>query len=550
MCGIFYIHHTSEEVRKKIGRMLTKAVYRGPDGQNALFFDQFSIAHNLLAIHNKVTQPIETENYVLSYNGEIYNHQNLAQKHQINDYINDSDLLFKLLSLKGTAIVEEINGMFAFVWVDLKAKKTYLCRDHYGQKPLFYYQQKNTFFASSSLKALEEVIGNQNPTNQQIKHYLAFKYFPVNEPFGDIKNLSGGTLLCFDWETARAEKQNFKSPSTINSQINLALKDSIVNQTKDLKKVALLLSGGLDSSILALELCQQNINFEAFTLDLGSKSDDVIFAKKLSQQQGFKLNLVPLSTSHFNNFIASVDLPVGDSAFYLQYLLSQHIAPYSKVLLSGNAADELFGGYRRHMAFNQYLKRKKIWLTLSKISRRKGTGIAHFLNAIEEDSKSTFVNFCRSAFDLKVAHCSDTSIENLLDALVFDQKNYLTADLLSVADQSSMAFGLEHRSPYLDQAILWHAAIPTLRKKILKAPYQQALQKITKRKKIGFGVNFTSIWGKEKQEELIKHSVLLSAYLSANELQNIQKIIGYWHPKYSNEYWSLSILLNWLHARQ
>jgi asparagine synthase (glutamine-hydrolysing) len=556
MCGIHYIQSKNREDLSKISQMIDASEHRGMDGKNHLIGENFAIGHNLLAINGKVNQPFENEQFILSFNGEIYNYKELATKHQITDYQNDAEVLFKLLCRNGMKILEELDGMFAFVFIDKIDQKTYFARDFYGQKPLFYSTDKNLFVASSELKNLKLFSGQKpNISKDEIKHFLTFKF--VNSSiFKNFKQLKPATFLCID-KNFNVEEKSYTLHLSNTPNLKESIIKSIELQSDSNHRPAVFFSGGLDSSIVLYELHKLGKNPIAYTIDNSEidskyKTKDLKYSKDFCQKLGIEHHLIKPEKNQFQDFIQSMDLPVGDGAFYLQWLLSKEISKNHKIAFSGNGADELFAGYRRHSAFDYYLQNNLIIKVITKIkfifsdkSKQK------FLQSINSKSKAqTFENFTKTGFDFHKNTFIQKAEFSLKDALKFDQENYLPKNCLSISDQSAMTFGLELRNPFLcnDLTAFFDNSSPRVGKKSLKEIYSliPEFEPIINRKKEGFGIPFYAFWGKEISTEFLELLNYLKEFLTENEFSQIAKTVQKFDDNYSNEYWSLWVLLNWL----
>jgi asparagine synthase (glutamine-hydrolysing) len=562
VCGIHFIQSNSESDLNKITLMTQGSQNRGPNGVNTSFGllsnCKFTLGHNLLSILGDVVQPIENELHSLSYNGEIYNYLDLAKEYNIENTANDASVLFELLSKFGTEIIQELDGMFAFVWVDKKLDLTIIGRDYFGQKPLFYHSSETLFVASSEQKNLLNFIP-KNINRETVRDILTFKS-SSQSIYKHIKQVKAGTYICLD-SNFNFSCTAFKPKSRNSDNLSKALKESIDMHCVGLLEPAVLLSGGLDSSIILTELVDLGHRPVAYTIETDRYEDkkEVYSASNLCKDLEIEHHIVKADKSLFDEFVNSIDHVVGDGAFYFQWLLARQIKDKHNFALCGNGADELFGGYRRHLAFSYYLKYKSIFLVLKQVtfltSLFPNSSFSKFLKAIDKDQKTTFVNFTKSQLKINSATYHHSEYFDLAQVLLFDQNNYLPNDLLSISDQSSMAFGIEFRSPFLSNDVFSISRNLNVRDKIknggknhLRNLYRNnpKLKHILNRKKQGFGIEFTQYWGLEGKASLLDSLKTIEYFLSTAEIQHIQNQINCYSPNLSNEYWTILILGKWL----
>ncbi len=563
MCGIHYILSKNSKETEKISSLLIGASHRGPDGSQSNFGNlgnsYYAIGHNLLSVVDVVQQPLVSDEYCLSYNGELYNYLDLAKKYSVSNTKNDATVLFELLKQKGMDILPELNGMFAFIWIDKPTCKTYLARDYFGQKPLYYSLKESTFKASSVQKKLVHSTYIHTAAVREVLMYKSTHH----SIYDGVSVLEAGHYLCIDHQLD-CKKFSFEIMSNHQKNGPLCFENSITSHCIGKGRPAVLVSGGLDSSLILHTAHSQVKNPIAYTLDTSTYevSDDVKSAKKLCHVLGVEHQIIQAERDFFDAFIDTIDQPIGNGAFYFQYLLAKQMRKNHTYALSGNGADELFGGYQRHNAFRHYHKNKKSWLLLAKLKSllslcpggQKKESLVTFLHALDQSEKQTFINFTKTKVFLKEGYDKIDPF-NLQNALDFDVHNYLKTDVLATADQSSMAFGLEIRSPFIDADLYaWSKTLSPEEKLLnhgkfhLKAlfPNSSVLNEIKQRKKVGFGISFTSFWGRNMQIELLDLSSVLVHFVTNAELLHIQQLIKLWKPSLSNEYWAILILCKWL----
>lgn len=481
--------------------MLHRIKHRGPDATHStsLQLPQGTayLGHHQLRIidpSKQNEQPIVSPDgrYSLIYNGEIYNYQALKNTLRQSGVQfrtkGDTEVLLHWLITHGREGISELNGMFAFVFIDNQTGNILLARDRFGVKPLYYSTQGNSFLACSEIKGLlaSELIPKV-PNVSQIGHYLRYRHALAPETFFQgIYELPPGTSLMLSDNRPDAsplpyvneivsEESHSGDIKTVKDTLLQAVERQLVADVP----LGIFLSGGIDSTlILALmrELGHQHV--PAFVMGADSAlgafgSQDLQYARKAAAQYGAELTEMPIPNDlldQIDDYIPLLDQPIADSAGMLTSLLSQQAVTDVKVVLSGAGADEFFGGYERHLAFQRYLTHRN-WLVpmaplLKATTSLLPDGFAHplrkkarlarkFLNALDKNPRTTFNHF-RS---LQFSGTPDTNawpIENLplLDAALWqDQNHYLVSDILAMSDQTTMTHGLEMRVPYLDNEL-------------------------------------------------------------------------------------------------
>ncbi|MFA6974334.1 MAG: asparagine synthase (glutamine-hydrolyzing) [Parcubacteria group bacterium] len=355
MCGISGMLGKISE--KKLDAMVFAQNHRGPDGTGKYIFGNLALGHNRLKIRglNSGKQPIVDGQNALAYNGEIYNTKELEEELK-ESYECDSNLLFELLTRFGTSIIQKLEGEFAFAFASNDS--LYLTRDPFGVKPLYYYEGKETFYFASEIKALilcmkEKAEIGYIDTKNYVKPYG--DYTPIKQ----IRQVLPGTIMKIKHAHGQFQKNTtqyfeLKSNLILNSRENAsqvlekALETSIEEMMASDVKVGLLLSGGIDSAILAYVLSKQNKKIQAFSVG-SEEQNEFEDAQIVAEEFGLDLKTIILD----ENFILeqagtaiknmeTFDAGQLPTAIAMEKLFSKVT---TKVVLSGEGADELFGGY-------------------------------------------------------------------------------------------------------------------------------------------------------------------------------------------------------------
>jgi asparagine synthase (glutamine-hydrolysing) len=362
MCGYLGIKNNSK--RNDLKKLLYSLGHRGPDEANYYEKEGISIIHNRLAIIDPKggKQPmISSEGNILSYNGEIYNFKEIqTQKNFTNTKFNsDTELLFYLLNTIG---VEKtcalIDGMFSFFYYDKKNDMSYLCRDISGQKPLYYSYKNNELIFSSEINPIVKIKNTNNLNLNNIKKYLIIDYFPGEQTlFDNIKKVLPGYIYKF--KNGKVDQVNFSQSIIENKKKytsdNLITLDNILNDS--VKKtlisdapIGILLSGGLDSSIITAIAKKYDNNIPTFSASFVNKTyDESEYIEFIAKNLGIKNYLYKFTEldlkNSINQFLEYLDEPFADPSMISTFLLCKFTREKVKVALTGDGSDELFAGY-------------------------------------------------------------------------------------------------------------------------------------------------------------------------------------------------------------
>ncbi|MDD5254278.1 MAG: diphthine--ammonia ligase [Candidatus Nanoarchaeia archaeon] len=339
MCGIIGIFNREDALN--LARTGLKEIeYRGKDSFNLYAQKDFSLGHCLHSIVNKVKQPIINKGTLVS-NCEVYNWKGLSKKYKLNAK-NDSHLLSLVLEKKNIKeVLEELDGDYAFAYI--KDNQLILARDIIGIKPL-WYSNSNGFSFASERKALEKI------------------------GFTNIIELNPRKILIYDIKTKKIriiQRKFFRISPKINLSKEkiiyhiISLLKSSVKKRIPKKKFALLFSGGLDSSLIALTLKKLGCDFTCYTVGLdnpiGEEAEDIVYARKAAKNIGVKLKIVKIKENRIEDYLKKIVPLIEDSnvikvgvalTFYLA--CEQAKKDNCKVIFSGTGIEDIFAGYERH----------------------------------------------------------------------------------------------------------------------------------------------------------------------------------------------------------
>ena len=556
VCGIAgIIDRTNPPDDAILTQMVDALVKRGPDDEGRLLHDAVGLVHRRLSIIDLAggRQPIlnEDETLALVCNGEVYDFSVLRERlenqgHQFRTH-SDSEVILHLYEEKGPACLNDLNGMFAIAIVHLDSGKLFLARDRFGQKPLFYAEHEGRIaFASgpAPLKDLPWVDTTIDPT--AIHDFLEYQYVPCPRSiYKGIKKLPPGWYAV--WADGKLSATPYWQP-ILTADFKGTYEDAQA-ETRRLFKAAVnrrlvadvplgtFLSGGMDSGLISAMAVQCGIN-DLSTFSIGfpeKKYDERKYAELTARHLGTDhhfLEVTPDSFSDLEEVVALYEEPFSDSSMLPTALLCQFTRQNITVALSGDAADELFGGYYRYKVIQAFQKLKTIPTRLRRplavallkilpnsIEERTFFGkinrlidlsrydhLEQYLNLIsrfpgtlrhslyQDDVAETLSNYDGLSFLKANFTQRDTWIDSIVE---LECRTYLPEDILVKVDRASMGHALEVRSPFLDVELAEFAfSLPfsfkqkgSLRKRILCDAFSDLLpEQIFQRPKMGFGL--------------------------------------------------------------
>ena len=480
--------------------------HRGPDSDGRQYWTHGDatvyFGHTRLAIQDLSpagAQPMTSPcgRYALIFNGEVYNHLDLRNRMSGIAWRGHSDtetILHHLMQV-GIDGVKDLNGIFALAFYDLDRAQVHLARDPYGVKPLYYHLHGHKLAWSSEVRGLKGLLGNLELNTNALYQFLKLRYVPSPETmWKSVLKLEPGHRLTFDLNTARTTKEFYAYRPNVTHHIleqdALICLDELVNQAVERQlladvPIALLLSGGVDSGLLAM-LAQKHSGEQIATFtagfDIQTDANELEEAQETARILGTKHHEVILKTedffTNFEKFIRVVEEPNGSSSIFPIYFLSQaiHDAGY-KVALTGQGVDEPWNGYARYNLQNLMDGFPQGISGMLGFMQRFNLGdkVRRGLNAVlEEDRISRFIE-SYSLFDNKMLaglapgvftegnanalygrlagrynlyDLDDQSAVKAMSAL--DLRMNLSDDLLLYTDKISMWHALELRVPFLD----------------------------------------------------------------------------------------------------
>jgi len=370
MCGIAGFNFID---KKLLQSMNDAQAHRGPDGEG-MYFDNVSFGHRRLAIIDtsvEANQPMIYKHYVIVFNGEIYNFKEikaeLAQKNHHFNTNSDTEVILHAFDEWGIACQEKFNGMWAFCIYDKKSKRLFLSRDRFGIKPLYYYFDGDKFIFASEILAIKQHDINLSINIEAINFYFYQKYIGGNQSiFKEVKKLEPGRFIQFDLKSRKFEiKKYYHLEDEIKSAIQIPVNEKI-NKIRDLIEDAVdkrlisdvpvgsFLSGGIDSSLISSIISGNHPKFDVFSIGFYESSfNELDYAKLVAKNINVKhhYKMLNIDEDLIFHVIGQLNEPFGDPSLIPTFLLSKMTRKNVTVALSGDAGDEVFGGYDTYLAF-------------------------------------------------------------------------------------------------------------------------------------------------------------------------------------------------------
>jgi asparagine synthase (glutamine-hydrolysing) len=570
MCGVsgYFSRFEDMDYSNALDASLKNQHYRGPDAQSKWMNKRVGLAHARLSIidlSSKANQPMHDEaNHLhIVFNGEIYNYKSLKSELLKKGYAfqseSDTEVLLQGYKYWGVEVFERLNGMFVIAIYDENTNEIIVARDRFGIKPLYYYLDERNFFFASEMGSLLSFPIKRKLNHAALNEYFRFSYIPNNQSIlKNIVQLEPGSFLRITNNDIERKKYYSIESKRIDISYNDALKGVSDRLNRSVERrlladvpVATFLSGGIDSSIITMLAAQNSPGIHSYSAGFSEYPyfDEAALAKIWGQKLAVKHSVIDLRQDELlasiDNLITAISEPFADTSTIAYYLLSKKVAEFNKVVLSGDGADELFGGYRKHKA--EYLIRKypslsAIASTFGFVSRgsdgsrnSKLGNIKRQINKWSEANKlsneeryflwaSMATENERDGLLLKQEKGQqwDSNYKSINDILKKDMEMVLPGDMLYKVDRSSMLHSLEVRVPFLDHELVDYVfSLPSewklkggMRKAILKDAFQTQLSKeLIARNKKGFEV---PIWDwlrgplKDKVDAVLNEEVIRS----------------------------------------
>ena len=564
MCGFVGFCDDSKNKKKIIRDMADIIKHRGPDSDGYYVDNNIALGFRRLSIIDldKGSQPIfnEDKDKVIVFNGEIYNYKEIREElkskgHKFSTNTDTEVILHGYEEYKED-ILNKLRGMFAFVIYDIKEKSLFGARDFYGIKPFYYYYDNENFLFGSEIKSF---LGSPNFKKElnkdMLSQYLTFQCSIGEDTFfkNTYKLLPGHYFIYKDKELeikkyyeVKLEPNDDKSLDEWVSGIREVIDNSVLAHKVSDVEVGSFLSSGVDSSLIAkLSSVDKTFtvgydNKKYSEIDYAKEFSDKInvsnVSKKISKEEYFK---------EFSNVQYYMDEPLADASAVMLYFLSKTASKHVKVCLSGEGADEIFGGYNIYHEpysvswYNKipYFIRKCIGILVYPFRNYTGFNFLYRRSKKIEDryignafifepndakkivnfnyGNKTYKDFTKPYYD-KV---SDLDVVTKMQYIDFNF--WLIYDILLKADKMSMANSLEVRVPYLDREVIEYASKLPSKYKIVGNETKYAFRKVAKeeladkvadKKKLGFPVPIREWLKEDDVYQEVKNMFLESGY--------------------------------------
>lgn len=548
MCGYVGFTNKISDADAVLEKMMDKIVHRGPDYGGAYVDDGIAMGHRRLSIIDLESgnQPIfnEDESLVLNFNGEIYNFEQLredliAKGHTFQTHV-DSEVLIHSYEEYGCEFLLNLRGMFSFVIWDKNNQSIFGARDFFGIKPLYYANMDETFMFGSEIKSfLPHPHFSKELNTSALHHYLSFQYSPGSESFfKNVYKLPPAHYFIYkdgEMEIKKYWQVDFKADDSKTQEqwideVEKVFLDSVAMHKISDVEVGSFLSSGIDSSYVT---AAANVD-KTFTVGFEpERYNEIGYAKELSKHIGVQ-NINKLITSEeywssLSQIQYQMDEPLADPAAVALYFVAKLASEHVKVVLSGEGADEIFGGYNIYqepltgMAYNRipFFIRSIIGNIAALLPAKRGL---NFLVRRGKKLEQRFIGnayiftkkqrnkllrkplevesaeqFCKQHYDAVKENDQITKMQYI------DLNMWMVGDILLKADKMSMAHSLELRVPFLDTKIMDLArTIPTkyrcnLKKTkfVLREAAGRSIPRVAAdKKKLGFPVPIRN-WLKE-----------------------------------------------------
>jgi len=645
MCGICGFTGQNVDRGQVLTDMMNRIIHRGPDGAGQYMDDEIAMGFRRLSIIDLEggDQPMHTEDgrLVITFNGEIYNYRELREELKGRGHSfrtrSDTEVLLHGYSEYGVKILDRLRGMFAFVIWDTRKKELFGARDMFGIKPFYYAQAGGSFIYGSEIKSILEYPGYEREVNlEALEQYMSFQYSVLPETFfkGIFRLPAGHYMIWKDGklrtrryfdpmltpvkakdrekeegrktvgekavgEKAAGEKAAGEKADSHNcidgsgagqsahdrlvDEIDRAVQESVRYHMVSDVEVASLLSSGVDSSYVAATFK----GAKTFTVGFDYETyNEIPYAEALSGEVGIRNYSKIISTreywKEFPKIQYYMDEPLADASAAALYFVDREASRHVKVILSGEGADELFGGYviyHEPFSLNAYQKipagvRRAAAAAVSVLpGHPKGKGfIMRGAKPVEErfignanvytvklrnrvlrhTTKNSDPKNLTAPYYRRARHLSDTEKMQYID-LNF----WLQGDILLKADKMSMAHGLESRVPFLDRGVFTTAKNIPLEEKISRTNTKTAFREAARRyipeaaaqkKKLGFPVPIRIWLRQDKYYGIVKKAFLskeAQLFFHTEELMKLLDAHRAGREDYSRQIWTVYTFLVW-----
>ena len=601
MCGICGFTGFSEVDRELIlNNMQGKIVHRGPDSEGKFIDTKAALGFRRLSIidlSEDGSQPMTNEDNSIAivFNGEIYNYKQLREElinrgHIFKSHA-DTEVLIHGYEEYGHELPQKLRGMFSFLIWNSNTEEIFCARDFFGIKPFYYTTDPGFIFASEIKCILEHPSYKKEFNENALESYLSFQYSALPETFfkgiyklppAHYMTIKNGEIRQVRYWEPEFTSVECSEQDAID-KIDVVMQDSIKSHMISDVEVGSFLSSGVDSSYVAA--CFKGS--KTFTVGFDyEKYNEIDFAKSLSEEVGIENYNKLITTQEYWDILPTVqyhmDEPLADPAAVALYFVSQLASKHVKVVLSGEGADELFGGYNIYkepldLASLQKLplflrkfaasfvsllpfsfKGKNYLIRGSKSVEERFIGNANMFSVKERNrALKNAPNFCTPQDVTRPFYSKVSELDDISKMQYIDIHTWLIGDILLKADRMSMAHSLELRVPFMDKYVCSTALSLPLKLRVNKENTKYAMrkaallhipQKTASRKKLGFPVPIRIWLREEKYYSIIKEAFSSEAatlYFNTNYLIELLDSHKKGKKDNSRKIWTVYMFLVW-----
>ena len=534
MCGINGIVSKDKNKEKLIRDMNDKIIHRGPDAEGIYVDKDVALGQRRLSIIDLAggNQPIynKDKSVLIIYNGEVYNYKEL--KKELSEYEfqteSDTEVILHGYEKWGHDLPKKLRGMFAYAIYDKNKNEIFISRDHFGIKPLYYYQNDDVILFGSELKSFLVHPKFVKELNKKLLGpYLTFSFTPTDETFfKNVYRLPGGHSMTIDVKNKKINIERYykvefgttnESFDTMVDEISRVMDESVKHHLISDVEVGSFLSSGVDSSYL-VSLAKPDKTY-TIGFDL-AKYSEIDYAKDLTDKLNIKNISEKISKEEYMKAIPDVyyhmDEPTADGCAIAVYFLSRLASKDVKVVLSGEGADEFFGGYNSYDD-NFYTKlplfiRKALASICSILPKNK---ITRYIIRRGKSLEESYVSINRTYYDdelsdvlnsndyinnkdiVKDVYNEYSEYDKLNKMLAIDIRYWLSNNILNIVDKMTMTHSIESRVPFTDIDVFKVSSLLPRKYKVSDGVTKVALRNAAKRvipndaykkKKLGFPV--------------------------------------------------------------
>jgi len=626
MCGIFgrYVWNAAPNDPHELAPLVDLLQHRGPDGGGYWSEGPYFFGHRRLSIidlSEAGAQPMATKDgrYVVTFNGEIYNYIELRDELRAKGYVFatdcDTEVLLHGYDAWGDALLERLTGMFAFALADRAKGELLLARDRFGEKPLLYRETNGEVVFGSELAPLAAYAHEGREVDlDALGGYLCLNFVPGDRTLlAGVRRVPPGALRKYGPKGLLSARSYYRPKPdhddrvargdmrAVLDELRVRLDDAVRVALRADVPLALFLSGGIDSSLVAESAVRQGTLHAAFCIDVQEKSfSEWDNAKWVADRLRLRLERVPLGPSVLEDFLSIVshaDDPLADSSAVAVWQLARATAKEFKVAVSGDGGDELFGGYLTykatavHRAVTSRLGPVRSALTRAapRIRARETKvsttykllrflraaalppGEAHFTwngawlpsEAASLVSGDAAKELARGAVQRMASRHGISAHPHLGELQEVDAGEYLPNDILAKVDRMTMAHSLESRAPLLNHRLAGLALAATPRfeqtiahppKRLLRTLADETFgPRVSRAKKQGFSIPVHA-WlrgpARHLVEDLLSPSSLKALpFLDEGAVSRVRDRLLVFKEPLGFEVWGLCVLVAWHRAR-